>query len=268
MKEVLYPSMHQFLRSVVQKEFRMLTTRLVDDRPRRTYPWCRGARCVFLVVLGLSLLLPAQRIDAPPRLEPTANALSGLQRCGESIARSAPQISSKLLEAQGLLTRGLLIGWNNPSGEFAAVPPPREYVAELAREADWCLKVANVLNTEPAKKTEAENVMISITNDLVMKVEDCRQWGMARMITLVASTLKNGHPDPGWTVVYKWVSVSGLSSTELSFPKISTPTSQVVPPGIYSIYATKQVGDTLMKTEPKTISAFQRDKVQCEIPVP
>ncbi len=111
-------------------------------------------------------------------------------------------------------------------------------------------------------------MLISITNDVIMKVEDCREWGMARMVTVVASTLKNGQPDPGWTVNYKWVSVSGLNATELSFPKISTPTSQALPPGIYSIYATKQVGNTLMKTEPKTISAFQKDKVQCEIPVP
>ena len=245
----------------------MPTTHL-DDRLRLRHSWLRPVGCVFWFVLGLSSFSPAQRIDAPPRLEPTANALSGLQKCGESIARSAPKISSSLLDAQKLLTRGLLIGWNNSSGEFAAVPPPKEYVAELAQEAEWCLKVAQVLNTEPAKKTAAENALISITNDVVIKVEDCRAWGMARMVTVVASTLKNGQPDPGWTVNYKWVSVSGLNSTELSFPQISTPTSKALPPGIYSIYATKQVGDTLKKTEPKTISAYQKDKVQCEIPVP
>ncbi len=246
----------------------MSTTRLMEDQPRRSCHGCRGACCILVVVLGLHLASQAQVIDAPPRLEPTANALRGLQKCGKNIANSAPQLSKKLLEGQQLLTRGLLIGWNNPSGEFAAVPPPKEYVEELAKEADWCLKVANVLNTEPARKTAAENVLVSIINDLVVKVEDCREWGMARMVTVIASTLKNGKPDPGWTVMYKWVSVSGLNATELSFPRISTPTSKAVPPGIYSIYATKQVGDTLEKTEPKTISAFQGDKVQCEIPVP
>jgi hypothetical protein len=45
-------------------------------------------------------------------------------QCGESISKTAPQASKDLLQAQRLLTRGLLIGWNNPSGEFAAVPPP------------------------------------------------------------------------------------------------------------------------------------------------
>ncbi len=135
-----------------QGDIGMPTIRLVDDRQRGTYRLCRAAGCALLAVLSLSALLPAQRIDAPPRLEPTANALTGLQKCGQSIARSAPKISSSLLEAQGLLAHGLLIGWNNSSGEFAAVPPPKQYVAELAQEAEWCLKVAEVLNTEPAGK--------------------------------------------------------------------------------------------------------------------
>jgi hypothetical protein len=34
------------------------------------------------------------------------------------------------------------------------------------------------------------------------------------------------------------------------------------------VYATKQVGSTLTKTEPITVSAFQDAKVKCEIPVP
>ncbi len=246
----------------------MPMTCLFDGRPHPIRHWCRVTSSVLVGVLGIHLASHAQRIAAPPRLEPTANALSDLQKCGESIARNAPAISSKLLEAQKLLTRGLLIGWNNPSGEFAAVPPPKEYVAELAQEAEWCLKVAKVLNTEPAKRTAAGNVLVGITNDLVIKLDDCREWGMGRLVTVVANTLRNGQPDPGWTVIYKWVSVSGLDSTELSFPQISTPTSKAVPPGIYSIYATKQVGGTLKRTEPKTISAFQKDKVQCEIPVP
>src|SRR5271157_2730939 len=162
-KEVLYPLCKGLCAQSFQEDARMPIVRLIEDRPRRAYPWLCGACCVFLVVLGLSSVSPAQRIDAPPRLEPTANALSGLQKCGQSIARSAPKISSSLLDAQKLLTRGLLIGWNNKSGEFAAVPPPKEYVEELAKEADWCLKVAKVLNTEPAKKTAVENVLISIT---------------------------------------------------------------------------------------------------------
>jgi hypothetical protein len=246
----------------------MPTTCLIRDRSRRAYCWCRIAFCVLSVAMGLSLTLSAQRIDAPPRLEPTANALTGLQECGKSIAKSAPKVSSKLLDAQKLLTRGLLIGWNNPSGEFAAVAPPKEYVEELAKEADWCLKVANILNTEPARKTQAENVLISITNDLVMKVEDCREWGMGRMVPVTANTIKNGKPDAGWTVMYKWMSIGGLGSVEQAFPQVSTPTAKALPPGMYSLYATRQSGATVQKTQPVNCAAFQKEKVQCEIPVP
>ena len=166
----------------------MPTTSVLEEQMRRVQGSCGSLSAAFCLLLALAPASLAQRIDAPPRLEPTAAALTGLQECGKSIAKSAPAVSSKLLEAQKLLTRGLLIGWNNPSGDFAAVPPPKEYVEELAKEADWCLKVAKVLNTEPDKKTRAENVLISITNDLVMKVEDCREWGMGRMVQVSALT--------------------------------------------------------------------------------
>ena len=227
-----------------------------------------GLASLTLMMLACALASSAQRIDAPPRLEPTAKALTILQTCGQSVERRAPQASQQLLAATQLLTRGLLIGWNNPSGEFAAVPPPKEYVEALQQEAKWCQEAAQILSTDPAQKQAAERALEGIANDLRIKVEDCREWGMGRLITVIASTLKNGQPDPGWTVMYKWVSVSGLNTAELSFPKESSPTAKSLPPGIYSIYATKQVGDTLKKTEAKNISAFQKDKVQCEIPVP
>jgi len=221
-----------------------------------------------LLLLAFSVPSVAQRIDAPPRLQPTADALTSLQKCGNNIAKSAPALSAKMLEAQRLLTRGLLIGWNNPSRDFAAVPPAKEYVEELAKEADWCLKVAEVLNTRPAKKTQAENVLISIINDLVMKVEDCREWGMGRMVSVTANTTKDGKPDAGWTVLYKWMSIGGLGVLEQSFPQVSTPTAKALPPGMYSLYARRQSGGNVQKTEPINCAAFQKEKVQCEIPVP
>lgn len=257
----------------------MSKTRIIEDRPRRTYRRCCGAGCVFLVVLGAFLSSPAQVIlPPPPQLEPTINALGGIQRCAENIAGSASDISSKLLDAKTQLTFGLLKGGYanaqsggggySKSGEWSIAPPPKEYVEDLLHEARWCLEVAHILNTDPAKKEAALKVLASIANDLHIKVTDCRKWGAGRLITVVANTVKNGQPDAGWTVMYKWVSVSGLSAAELSFPQESTPTSKAVPPGIYSIYATKQVGNTVKKTEPIAVSAFQDAKVKCEIPVP
>ena len=240
----------------------------IADRPRRISHRCRGIFCMLIALLGLGTALHAQRIEAPPRLQPTADALTSLQKCGQNIAKSAPQVSAQLLKAQNLLTHGLLIGWNNPSGDFAAVAPPKEYVEELATEAAWCLKVANILNTEPARKADAEKVLVSITNDVIMKVEDCREWGMGRMVPVTANTIKNGKPDAGWTVMYKWMSIGGLGSVEMSFPQVSTPTAKSLPPGMYSIYATKQSGNGVTKTEPISCAAYQKEKVQCEIPVP
>ena len=224
--------------------------------------------CITLVMLGLVAGSSAQVLAPPPRLAPTAEALGKLEQSGKDIAKSAPQISSKLLESENLLSHGLLIGWNNPSNSWALVPPPKEYVDDLAQEAEWCVKVANALNTQPENKERAEKVLTNIAYDLFVKVEDCRSWGMGRLITVKANTIKNGKPDPGWTVSYKWMSSSGLNSVDLEFPQESTPTTKKLPPGMYLIYATKQVGGATKKTEPITVTAFQKDTVQCDIAVP
>ena len=267
--------MHHALRPVVQVSLRMSKTRVINDRPRQTYSWCRGAHFGFLVLLGLSSLSLAQGyLPPPPALEPTIDALGGIQRCGESITRSSSDISSQLLEAHRQLTFGLLKGGYSGGGgykrssDWSVAAPPKEYVEDLAHEARWCLEVANILNTRPEEQEAAKQVLESIANDLNIKVKDCRKWGAGRLITVIANTVKNGQPDPGWTVMYKWVSVSGLNSSELSFPQVSTPTSKALPPGVYSVYATKQVGATLEKTQPISVSAFQDAKVKCEIPVP
>jgi hypothetical protein len=247
---------------------------------RRTCLLNLGAFCVLLFVLGAGVSSPAQQSPPPPWLVPTADALDGIKQCGKSIAKSAPDISSKLLDEQRLLTMGILKGGYVSSGQgynrrgnywkdnWVTFPPPKEYVADLSQEATWCVEVANVLNTQPEKKEAATQVLASIANDLHIKVVDCKTWGAGRLITVIANTVKNGQPDEGWTVIYKWVSVSGLNSSELSFPQVSTPTSKALPPGVYSVYATKQVGGTLEKTQPVTVSAFQDAKVKCEIPVP
>jgi len=277
--------MHHALRSAVPGDIRMPTTRLIEDRPRRAYRWSCGVCCVLSALLWLVLVSPAQVLSPPPRLEPTAIALAEIRQCGENISKSAPDTSFKLLDAQRELTLGLLkggysngqamggSGYNrggnySREGDWLTVPPPKEYVEDLSHEARWCLQVANVLNTQPDKKEAAKEVLASIANDLHIKVVDCKAWGAGRLITVIANTVKNGQPDAGWTVMYKWVSVSGLNSSELSFPQISTPTSKALPPGVYAVYATKQVGNTLKKTEPITVSAFQDAKVKCEIPVP
>jgi len=242
-----------------------------------------GAR-LLVAFLAISPPLLAQVLSPPPQMAPTASALSDIQKCGKDISHSAPDLSSKILDAQQQLFYGLLKGgyvsdvfggggYNNSggyrrNGDWLLTPPPRDYVADLLHEASWCLKVADILNTDPTKKEPARRVLASIAEDLEIKVKDCKDWGAGRLVTVIASTVKNGQPDPGWTVMYKWVSVSGLNTSDLAFPKISTPTSQGVPPGVYSVYATKLVGGNTVKTQPITVSAFQNQKVKCEIPVP
>lgn len=250
----------------------------------------RRLRLILLLTFVVSQASSAQVLSPPPQMAPTAAALEDLHNCGKDISHSASDLSSKILDAQQQLFYGLLKGGyadqfgagvpgygrsgghNNGeykrNGDWLLTPPPPDYVADLSHEARWCLEVAHILNTDPAKKESAKQVLASIASDLEIKVKDCKDWGAGRLVTVTANTIKNGQPDPGWTVMYKWVSVSGLNSMDLAFPQISTPTSKGVPPGVYSVYATKQVGSNMVKTQPITVSAFQNQKVKCEIPVP
>jgi hypothetical protein len=251
---------------------------------------------VLLLGAALSLshspseLLNAQVLSPPVQLGPTVAALDALHKCGENAARNARSISDDILDAQQTLYVGLVKGGYDshagahgtgygPStyprginelseGYWMLVPPPKDYVDDLTREAQWCLQVAQILNTDPNRKDAAKQVLASIAKDLEIKAKDCKDWGAGRLVTVIANTIKNGQPDPGWTVMYKWISVSGLNAVDLAFPQISTPTSKGVPPGVYSVYATKQVGNATVKTPPVTVSAFQNQKVKCEITVP
>ena len=252
----------------------------------RASRWASTHLLVLIVLLtGFAAAAPAQVLTPPPQMAPTVAALNGLHQCSKNAASKAGGIAGDIDNAQQQLLYGLAKGGYAGSsgsvggggyrnggykrnGEWLLTPPPKEYVADLAHEAQWCLEVANILNTDPTKTEAAKQVLASIAKDLEVKVKDCKDWGAGRLVTVIASTVKNGQPDPGWTVMYKWVSVSGLNSMELAFPKISTPTTQGVPPGIYSVYATKQLGSTTVKTPPVSVSAFQEQKVKCEIPVP
>lgn len=252
-----------------------------------------GGRSRLVLLFSLVLLTicgwqtsAAQVLSPPPQMAPTADALNALHKCGQDISKNASNISADILDAQQQLFYGLLkggyadqfggaggrgYGHNGEyqrNGEWLLTPPPKEYVSDLRHEAQWCLEVANILNTDPNRKESAKQVLASIAKDLEIKVKDCKDWGAGRLVTVIANTIKNGQPDPGWTVMYKWVSVSGLNSMDLAFPQISTPTSKGVPPGVYAVYATKQVGNNVLKTAPITVSAFQSQKVKCEIPVP
>ena len=235
---------------------------------RKHFRWRGVALCLALLVAGLVSTSSGQVLTPPPRLEPTATALAALDKCGERIATGAPEISSRLRKSSQALWQGLLIGYNKSNKSWAVVPPPKEYVQNLQEEAEWCSKVAETFHSEPARKAQAEKVLAHIAYDIEVKAADCRSWGMGRLINVKASTVKNGQPDPGWTVSYKWMSASGLNSMDLSFPQESTPTSKALPPGVYAIYATKQVGGATKKSQPIVVTAFDKAEVKCEISVP
>src|SRR4051794_27468851 len=164
-------------------------------------------RFALLLVVALLLshrFLNAQVLSPPVQLGPTVAALDALHKCGENISRNAGNISADLLDAQQKLYFGLAkggystqfgatagrSGYQNGgyerSGDWLLTPPPKEYVNDLTHEAQWCLEVANILNTDPARKEAARQVLASIAKDLEIKVKDCKDWGAGRLVTVIA----------------------------------------------------------------------------------
>jgi hypothetical protein len=70
------------------------------------------------------------------------------------------------------------------------------------------------------------------------------------------ATDKDTAPDPGWTVYFKWLTVSDIQTTESAFPRTSTPATDDLPPGIYQLRAQKDDprSGAVLKSETKTVS--------------
>lgn len=84
---------------------------------------------------------------------------------------------------------------------------------------------------------------------------------------ITAETKKDGQPDSGWMVTYKWIPASALNTVELPFGD-GSPVSKMLPPGMYSLYAKKTVDGALKKTDAVPCSAFQEEETKCPIQVP
>lgn len=145
------------------------------------------------------------------------------------------------------LRNGLLHNWKPVSTELP--PPPVAYLASLDQDIRIC-SVATGLNDSAARTAIYE----VIAKDIAIKTQDCRKFGMGRMVPVRVRTVLNGAPSNGWQVFYKWIGSSLLKAQELPFPTLTSPATGELPPGMYEIRAEKQGGPTLAQAaRPLTI---------------
>jgi len=212
---------------------------------------------IAVVLAGLSAAASAAFSQAPS-LAPTRTALTALEPCLGSDSKELKQ-----------LRQGLVWGWNNPKHDPPApgheiAPPPAVYVASLRRDAKAC---AFALQLKPGE--ERDKVIRAVRNDVVLKIADCRKFGMGRGVPVRVSTLRGPKTENGWAVFYRWNCASSFQPAELRVPQLTSPALLDLPPGEYSFRAEfKAAGAKPESAGPATVIVGGLQTTVVELPIP
>jgi hypothetical protein len=139
------------------------------------------------------------------------------------------------------------------------------YLRSLENDATVCLAAVR----KQRKSKDATQVLEGVVDDLNLKFRDCYLHGMGRMVPMSVATNKDTAPDAGWTVYFKWLTVSDIQTTESAFPTTSTPATDDLPPGIYQLRAQKKdpTSGAILQSETKAV-ALDGVNSSCELQVP
>lgn len=251
---------------------------------------------LYLAACGICSLLisasmPAQEdvtsnalaaVRVKRELQPEKEAFLRLDRCRTQLPAGA--LKDKFTEAESRLAEGLLIGWSGV-GSWPATPPPFAtiasryfhspsaqvssppalYLQSLQNDASAC----NAAISGTHNPSEASTAMQIVVADLIVKARDCFAQGMGRLVGIQVATKRGSTPDPGWTVYYKWVSVSDIPTAETPFQTSSTPAKDKLPPGIYQLRAEKSLpgSASVLRSEVKMVP-LDSTHDKCELQVP
>jgi len=160
------------------------------------------------------------------------------------------------------LRNGLLWNWK-PASATTLPEPPAAYLASLDLDIEVC-KAAVKLGDAGAMNAAYS----AVAKDIEIKTNDCRKFGMGRMVSVRVKTLFSGAPSNGWQVFYKWAGSSVLQGREIPFPNLTSPATGELPPGTYSIRVANQGAPTLAQgAAPVTIVVGLEPTTEVEIPV-
>jgi hypothetical protein len=155
--------------------------------------------CLALCFLGI----------APVSAQDADNVFARLTNCN-------PQ---ELQTATARLRKGVIDGAWAKTLARRPLPVPAEYLRNLSDMAAAC-------------ETGAASVS-TVLRDLELKISDCRQFGMARLVPVRVETLHASDLVREWEVFYRWDSGSPSANiAEVRAPGLST-TSLKLPPGLY-----------------------------------
>jgi hypothetical protein len=226
-------------------------------------------------------------LNVSAELQPTKSVFLEIDSCRVKIPEG--ELKQRFTAVEESLVVGLLIGWSpgwrkqSPQPHYvtlrsalgdarrrkqSAVQPtasPQMYLRSLENDATVC-------RAGVGKQSGSRNsikALEDVVDDLNLKFRDCYLHGMGRLVTMSVATNKDTTADPGWTVYFKWVTVSDIQTTESAFPTTSTPATDDLPPGIYQLRAQKEdpASGATLNSETKTVSLDGANS-SCQLQVP
>lgn len=219
-----------------------------------------GVPWLLIFILGTAVCQGAALFENKQgALAPVARKLSEISSC---MGNEYSQIRE--------LQAGLLAGWGKwpaaPGSNKARAlqPPPPEYMDSLDQDLRACRAVSDTKDQAIRRA-----VLQSVSNDIAVKVADCKQFGMGRNVPVQVVTLRGKDADNGWEVYYRWLCASALHVQERRIPKLTSPAAIELPPGEYAFRAQKRAANgELTKTDAVTITVGLRQQLECQLPVP
>jgi hypothetical protein len=177
--------------------------------------------------------------SAPLSAQDATTVLSRLANCNQELQTAASRLQKGVVDgawAKTLARRPL--------------PVPPEYLRNLADMAAACESGAATVS--------------AILEDLETKINDCRKFGMARLVPIQVETLRASSVVRDWEVFYRWDSGSrSLNAAELRAPGLST-ASLKLPPGLYIFRA--QQGQIVSEKVRIPVSGLAQVVVQIKVP--
>ena len=225
-------------------------------------------------------------LNVSAELQPAKSVFLEIDSCRVKIPEG--ELNQRFTQVEESLAAGLLIGWSpgwlkqspqphyvtlqsalgeSRRTEHSAVPTavPQMYLKSLENDATACRAA---VRKQSGSKDYIE-ALDGVVADLNLKFRDCYLHGMGRLVSMSVATNKDAAPDTGWTVYFKWVTVSNIQTTENAFPTTSTPATDDLPPGIYQLRAQKKdpTSGSMLESETKTVSLDGANR-SCELQVP
>ncbi len=234
---------------------------------------------------GTSQTLTGLNVSAEQQL--TKSVFLAIDSCRVKIPEG--ELKQTFTQVEESLVAGLLIGWspgwlkqfpqphyvtlqsalgdarNRKQSAVRLTTLPPMYLQSLENDATVCQAAVGKQSRSEGSIRALEDVV----DDLNLKFRDCYLHGMGRLVQMSVATKKDTTPDAGWTVYFKWVTVSNIETTENAFPTTSTPATDDLPPGIYQLRAQKDdpTSGAMLKSETKTVSLDGANS-SCELQVP